>query len=300
MKRMILLPLTSLALAACGEVTSVSAPTTPPRVASTAVTTAPNPTFGSVLTTAEGRTLYYFTPERGGTIACTGQCAQIWLPLITPSGLLSTPAALPGTLSTLRRTEGAQVTYSEWPLYTYSGDGAAGDTSGQGVLGQWFVATTTLTDAPIAAATPSATPAPPAPTQAAAATVPPAPYHPAPAPTSCIPGMNGGDHDGDNNGGPNDLDGLSSYPRQDAGGCSTAIPCESPRYAPLASRANAAGCVSATDALIAPVAGSAQLSCCAIPSTSQSALVPTTALIVLEVTIGCPVCERSAVLRCST
>jgi len=90
MKRMILLPLTSLALAACGQVTSASAPTAPPRVASTVVRTAANPTLGTVLTTADGRTLYYFTPERGGTIACTGQCAQVWVPLISPSGLLST------------------------------------------------------------------------------------------------------------------------------------------------------------------------------------------------------------------
>jgi predicted lipoprotein with Yx(FWY)xxD motif len=206
MKRIVLLPLTSLALAACGQVTSASAPTAPPRVASTVVRTAANPTLGTVLTTADGRTLYYFTPERGGTIACTGQCAQVWVPLITPSGLLSTPVALPGTLSTVRRIQGVQITYSEWPLYTFSGDRAAGDTAGQGVLGKWFVATTTLTDAPVATATP--TPPPAAATQAPPAVVPPTPYHPAPAPTSCIPGMNGGDHDGDNNGGPSDLDGC--------------------------------------------------------------------------------------------
>ncbi|HSO93073.1 MAG TPA: hypothetical protein VLS53_01205 [Candidatus Dormibacteraeota bacterium] len=208
MKPIILVPLTSLALAACGQATSASAPTAPPRVASVAVQTVANPALGSVLTTADGRTLYYFTPERGGTIACIGQCAQVWMPLITPSGLLSTPAALPGTLSTIRRAEGAQITYSEWPLYTFTGDTNPGDTSGQGVLGKWFVATTTLTDAPVAAATP--TPAPPtsAPTQAPPAVVPPTPYHPVPAPTSCIPGMNGGDHDGDNNGGPSDLDGC--------------------------------------------------------------------------------------------
>jgi predicted lipoprotein with Yx(FWY)xxD motif len=180
---------------------------------SAVVHVASNPTLGSILTTADGRTLYYFTPERGGTVACTGQCAQEWLPLLTPSGLLSTPVALPGTLATLRRPEGVQVTYSEWPLYTFTGDKAAGDTNGQGVLGKWFAAVTALTDAPVA------TPTPTQPAQAATAppaVPPPAPYrptaiptmHPVPAPTSCIPGFNGGDHDGDNNGGPNDLDGC--------------------------------------------------------------------------------------------
>jgi predicted lipoprotein with Yx(FWY)xxD motif len=205
MKRIILLPLTSLVLAACGQATSANPPRAQPPVTSTAVQTVANPTLGSVLTTSAGRTLYYFAPERGGTVVCTGQCTGIWLPLIAPNGLLSTPAALPGTLSTLRRSEGTQVTYSEWPLYTFSGDTASGDINGQGAQGQWFVATTTLTDAPIATATP--TQAPPAPTHAPAV-VPPAPTRPAPAPTSCIPGMNGGDHDGDNNGGPNDLDGC--------------------------------------------------------------------------------------------
>jgi predicted lipoprotein with Yx(FWY)xxD motif len=204
MKRIVLIPLTALALTACGQATSASSPVaaTP---SSAAVRVASNPSLGSVLTTVDGRTLYYFTPERGGTIACTAQCTQTWPPFITPSGLLTANTALPGTLTVLRRTEGAQVTYSEWPLYTFAGDKVAGDTNGQGVLGQWFAATPSLTDAPIATPTPSPT--------VAAATPPPAvhtpvPYHPAPAPTSCIPGMNGGDHDGDNNGGPSDLDGC--------------------------------------------------------------------------------------------
>jgi predicted lipoprotein with Yx(FWY)xxD motif len=206
MKRIMLLPLTSLVLAACGQATSAIAPTAPPAISSTTVQTVSNPSLGSVLTTADGRTLYYFTPERGGTIACTGPCAKTWLPLITPSGLLSTPTALAGTLATIRRAEGDQVSYSEWPLYTFTGDSAPGDTKGQGALGKWFVATSTLTDAPVATAT--ATPAPVAPTQLPAVVTTPKPYRPAPAPTSCIPGMNGGDHDGDNNGGPNDLDGC--------------------------------------------------------------------------------------------
>jgi predicted lipoprotein with Yx(FWY)xxD motif len=205
MKRIILMPLTALALAACGQATSASAPPASPSLASAAVHIASTPSLGSVLTTADGRTLYYFAPERGGTIACTAQCTQTWQPFITPSGLLTANAALPGTLTVLRRTEGAQVTYSEWPLYTFTGDTAAGDTNGQGVLGQWFAATPSLTDAPIATPTPSPTLAPATPAPAVA---PPAPYHPAPAPTSCIPGMNGGDHDGDNNGGPSDLDGC--------------------------------------------------------------------------------------------
>jgi predicted lipoprotein with Yx(FWY)xxD motif len=205
MKRLILTSLAAFALAACGQATSASAPSASPRLANAVINIATNPSLGTVLTTDGGRTLYYFTPERGGTIACTGSCAQTWVPLLSPSGLLTTRTSLPGTLATIRRSEGVQLTYSEWPLYTFAGDEAPGDTNGQGVLGKWFVATATLTDAPIS--TPTPTPAPPAPTRAPVA-VPPAPSRPAPAPTSCIPGMNGGDHDGDNNGGPSDLDGC--------------------------------------------------------------------------------------------
>jgi predicted lipoprotein with Yx(FWY)xxD motif len=210
MKQMILAPLTGIVLAACGQVSAASTPTPSSPPSGVAIDVATSPTLGEILTTSSGRTLYYFTPERGGTIVCTGPCAQIWHPLLTPSGLLTTTATLPGTLATVSRPEGRQVTYSEWPLYTFSGDKAAGDTSGQGILGKWFVATTTLTDAPIATSTPTPSVATVAPTQAPMATPPPAPYHPtaAPAPTSCIPGMNGGDHDGDNNGGPSDLDGC--------------------------------------------------------------------------------------------
>ncbi|MEO6796327.1 MAG: hypothetical protein ABI401_15715 [Candidatus Dormibacter sp.] len=205
MKRLIVTSLAAFALAACGQATSASVPSASPRLANAVINVATNPSLGSVLATDGGRTLYYFTPERGGTIACTGSCAQAWVPFLSPSGLLTTRSALPGTLATIHRPEGVQVTYSEWPLYTFAGDQAPGDAHGQGVLGQWFVATTTLTDAPISTPTPS--PVPPAPTRAPVA-VPPAPSRPAPAPTSCIPGMNGGDHDGDNNGGPSDLDGC--------------------------------------------------------------------------------------------
>ncbi len=207
MNRVILISLTSLALAACGQAAAGSAPTAPPPLVSAVVHVASSPALGTILTTADGRTLYYFTPERGGAIACTDQCAHAWPPFLTPSGLLSAPVALPGTLATVRRAEGVQVTYSEWPLYTFSGDRAPGDTNGQSVQGKWFVALTTLTDAPVATATPQpptpAATAPPAPP-----VVVPAPIRPTPAPTSCIPGMNGGDHDGDNNGGPNDFDGC--------------------------------------------------------------------------------------------
>jgi predicted lipoprotein with Yx(FWY)xxD motif len=50
-----------------------------------------------------------------------------------------------GQLGLVTRAGGAQqITYSTWPLYTFAGDAAAGQTSGQGVVGfggKWLVAT---------------------------------------------------------------------------------------------------------------------------------------------------------------
>jgi hypothetical protein len=119
--------------------------------------------------------------------------------LLAPSALLTTSVALPGTLKTIVRPDGGrQVTYSDWPLYTFSGDNRPGDTNGQGVMGNWFVVSTGLTEGV----------ASPAPTQAPAPAQPAPPMPPLPMPTSCIPGFNGGDHDADNNGGRNDGDGC--------------------------------------------------------------------------------------------
>ena len=204
MKRLPLLTtLAAAALAACGQAVGAANPSSSASTpAATVVHVASNATLGQILTTASGRTLYYFTPERGGTIACTGQCATIWAPLLAGPGGIGRAETLPATLSTIARAEGAQVTYSEWPLYTFSGDKAAGDTNGQGLLGKWFVATPALTDAPVAASA-SPTQAPVAPP----ATAPPS-NHPPVQPTSCIPGANGGDHDGDNNGAASDGDGC--------------------------------------------------------------------------------------------
>jgi hypothetical protein len=49
-----------------------------------------------------------------------------------------------------------QVAYDHQPLYYYSGDSSAGDTTGQGLLGKWFVAPLTSTGASASPAAPSA------------------------------------------------------------------------------------------------------------------------------------------------
>ena len=162
-------------LAACGGSASTSSsptpsePSTPTATASpTAAPATPGPTtvatgstsLGTVLTTPQGLTLYYFTPEKGGVVACTGGCASTWPPL-KANGAATKPSSVTGTLATVALSDGSmEVTYNGWPLHTYAGDSAAGQTNGQGVAGKWFAATPALTanGAVAAAATPTSNP----------------------------------------------------------------------------------------------------------------------------------------------
>ena len=110
----------------------------------------------TILTNAQGMTLYYFKPDTATTSACTGSCAGFWPPLVfTSSGSPSSASALPGTLSVVTDANGQQVEYNGHMLYTYSGDTAPGQTNGEGVKGSWFVATTTLSTQGAPQATPT-------------------------------------------------------------------------------------------------------------------------------------------------
>jgi predicted lipoprotein with Yx(FWY)xxD motif len=99
----------------------------------------------TVLTNAQGMTLYYFTPDSATQTACSGQCAQTWPPLsFTGSGSPTSSVTLAGQLSVLQDVNGSQVEYNGHLLYTFSGDTAPGQTNGQGLFGKWFVATPDL------------------------------------------------------------------------------------------------------------------------------------------------------------
>jgi predicted lipoprotein with Yx(FWY)xxD motif len=103
-------------------------PKTPP------VATGPNVLEGRVvggvklLTNANGLTLYWFAPDTSTKSACYGSCAAYWPPVT------GNPLAGPGVtgrLGTITRTDGkTQATYDGHPLYTYIGDHAPGQASG--------------------------------------------------------------------------------------------------------------------------------------------------------------------------
>jgi predicted lipoprotein with Yx(FWY)xxD motif len=106
--------------------------------------------LGTVLTDAQGHTLYYLSAEDEGDDDCTLQpgCALMW-PAIPP-GADGTGAAgngVSGTVGVMTASDGTlEVTYNGWPLHTFSGE-AAGLVTGQGNAsdgGIWYVATPTL------------------------------------------------------------------------------------------------------------------------------------------------------------
>ena len=100
----------------------------------------------TILTNAQGLTLYYFTPDTSSASACTGGCAHAWPPLVfSGSGSPTSATTLPGKLTVVSSGNGNQVEYNGHLLYTFSGDSAPGQTNGEGLNGKWFVATTDLT-----------------------------------------------------------------------------------------------------------------------------------------------------------
>jgi predicted lipoprotein with Yx(FWY)xxD motif len=101
-------------------------------------------TAGDALVGAGGKTLYWNTTETKSTIVCTGKCAAIWPPFTLETGGKSTAGqgVTAGWLATVTRPDGkTQVTYNGHPLYYFASDTAAGDATGQGISGIWFIAT---------------------------------------------------------------------------------------------------------------------------------------------------------------
>ncbi|HEY1822208.1 MAG TPA: hypothetical protein VGG83_19970 [Trebonia sp.] len=82
----------------------------------------------TVLTNGKGFTLYSFAPDTPITSNCYGSCAAYWPPVI---GSAAAGSGLPGKTGTIKRTDGSlQLTYDGHPLYTYIGDSAPGEATG--------------------------------------------------------------------------------------------------------------------------------------------------------------------------
>ena len=85
----------------------------------------------TVVTNAQGFTLYSFAPDTATASNCNGACAQIWPPVTGPA---AAGQGVTGQLGTITRSDGAkQASYNGHPLYTYTADTAPGQAKGNGL-----------------------------------------------------------------------------------------------------------------------------------------------------------------------
>lgn len=95
--------------------------------------------LGTFITDQNGWTLYFFSDDSASASACTGACATTWPPLTTKTHATVNGAAAGNEVGSIVRPDGTiQVTYAGHPLYYFSGDTAAGQTNGEGLMNKWF------------------------------------------------------------------------------------------------------------------------------------------------------------------
>jgi predicted lipoprotein with Yx(FWY)xxD motif len=115
--------------------------------------------LGNYLTDGSGKSLYLYTPDTSSTSTCYGKCIAFWPALLTTGAPKAGTGATASLLGTSPRTDGTtQVTYNGHPVYSFKGDKAAGDISGQGKAGTWFLVTPAGAQIGTAASSPAAAP----------------------------------------------------------------------------------------------------------------------------------------------
>ena len=132
-------PVLAIALSACGggddnsTTSSTSAATTGGAAGAVSVQSISG--VGDVLVDSHGDALYTNDQDSGSTIACTGECTSIWVPVAAPSSgqPSSDDSAVESKLGVVKRSDGtSQVTFDGKPLYSFVQD-SAGQATGDGV-----------------------------------------------------------------------------------------------------------------------------------------------------------------------
>ena len=133
---------TSPTAPAATTATTTASGTSTPSAATSTVKIAQSASLGSILTDANGMTLYTYKDDvpNSGVSSVPANIAPNWPPLtisLRGSGRADRPA---GQLSAFALPGGSkQVEYKGMPLYLFVGDKKAGDTNGQGLINKWYV-----------------------------------------------------------------------------------------------------------------------------------------------------------------
>ncbi|MGV9759867.1 SCO0930 family lipoprotein [Streptomyces tricolor] len=100
-----------------------------------------DPKLGDIVVDRNGMTVYRFMKDEAWpkpVSNCTGACLEKW-PSVAPVNADDTKGVKKkGLMSFTRSDGGKQMTVNCWPIYTFAGDKAPGDTNGQGVGGTWY------------------------------------------------------------------------------------------------------------------------------------------------------------------
>jgi len=119
----------------------------PAGASTSTITVAHNKTWGAILETGSGHTVYLFAKDSHDHSACTGACAKAWPPVLVAKG--TKPKGV-GNLGTIPRGAKAQVTYEGMPLYTFTGDKHSGQVTGNitDKYGKWWAVNPTHPQTP--------------------------------------------------------------------------------------------------------------------------------------------------------
>lgn len=139
----LVLALAAALLAGCGgsgsstAATKLSAATTTGSPTALVIGTDKTPEDGTLITGANGRTLYAFKPDERSApghdklSTCYGACTSVWPPALASSAPSTSGKASSSLIGLTTRQDGSkQVTYNGMPLYYYAADTKPGQATG--------------------------------------------------------------------------------------------------------------------------------------------------------------------------
>ncbi|WP_299252655.1 hypothetical protein [uncultured Aquimarina sp.] len=139
MKNSIFLLLTSISLlSSCSSDDADQQIITEPEANS--IKLADNNVHGKILTDSEGMSLYFFSRDTKVQSECNNDCKTAW-PIFYQADLTLDDGLEASDFGVITRSDGdKQNTYKGWPLYYFLNDNVAGDTNGDKIGNNWYIA----------------------------------------------------------------------------------------------------------------------------------------------------------------